>query len=269
MLDLDDPGTDEPSLDEDADRDAPHPSMSDLPDPLDAPPQEPLDPTWPTQPTTPAPSAPLDPADERALNARLAQIKYIAHTRHQPAGPATSAAGTKHPAATPALGRTRLRPAHTQLYIHLTDHTLATGTGIVRVEGIGPLLADQLTELIGHAPYTVKPVIDLNETLSVDAYEIPTRIREHIKLTHPTEAFPYGNHETSNTTDLDHIQPYDPLGPPGQTSTDNLAPLGRHHHRVKTHGDWKARRLAPTTIEWTSPHGFTFHVTPTGTIRVE
>ena len=69
--------------------------------------------------------------------------------------------------------------------------------------------------------------------------------------------------------DLDHLQPYDPLGPPGQTSTTNLAPLGRYGHRVKTHAHgWTVHRLDHQTLEWTTPHGFTFHVTPTGTIRV-
>ncbi|MFF0269497.1 hypothetical protein [Kribbella sp. NPDC004536] len=95
---------------------------------------------------------------------------------------------------------------------------------MLRVESIGPLLATQLTELVGHGPYVVKPVIDLNDAVSVNAYEIPTRIRERIKLIHPVELFPYGTRETTNTIDLDHIQPYNPLGPPGQTSTTKLVP---------------------------------------------
>ena len=66
-----------------------------------------------------------------------------------------------------------------------------------------------------------------------------------------------------------HIQPYNPLGPPGQTNTQNLAPLGRFTHRVKTHAHgWNVRRLDPKTLEWTTPHGVRFHVDPTGTHRV-
>ncbi|MEU4292536.1 hypothetical protein AB0E63_30295, partial [Kribbella sp. NPDC026596] len=30
------------------------------------------------------------------------------------------------------------------------------------------------------------------------------------------------------------------------------------------HG-WNVRRLDHKTLEWTTPHGFTFHVNPTGT----
>jgi len=153
----------------------------------------------------------------------------------------------------------------TVVYVHLTDQTLATGTGVLRVENLGPLLADQLAELIGHRPYIVKPVIDLNRKISVDAYEIPARIRERIKLTYPVEQFPYGTAHTTNTTDLDHIQPYDLLGPPRQTSTTNLAPLRRFTHRLKTHGRWQVRRLEDGALEWTSPHRFTFRVDHNGT----
>jgi hypothetical protein len=86
---------------------------------------------------------------------------------------------------------------------------------------------------------------------------------------YPVELFPYGTRETHPAMDLDHIEPYDPLGPPGQTSTGNLAPLGRFPHRVKTHGrGWHVRRLDRKTLEWQTPHGFTFHVDPTGTHRL-
>jgi hypothetical protein len=163
----------------------------------------------------------------------------------------------------------QVRPGQTEVVVHLTDLTLATGTGVLRAESIGPLLASQLTELVGYGPYTVKPVIDLNDAVSVDAYEIPARIRDRVKLIHPVELFPYGNRETSNTIDLDHIRPYDPHGPTGQTSTANLAPLGRFGHRVKTHArGWNVRRVDYRTLEWTTPHGFMFRVDATGTHRL-
>ncbi|MEV5962211.1 hypothetical protein AB0L70_10645 [Kribbella sp. NPDC051952] len=255
----------EPGPDDEADRDAPHPSDNELPDPLDLPPRAPLEvPTHalaeqaelgdPGRQIDPGEGAPLDAAAERALNARLAQIKHDAYTR----------------TGTTDAGRDRLRPGKTEIYVHLTDHTLATGSGVLRVEGTGPMLATQLSELVGHGPYVVKPVIDLNEAVSVDAYEIPERIRERVKLTHPVELFPFGTRETHRSMDLDHIKPYDPLGPPGQTSTSNLAPLGRFGHRVKTHAPgWTVRRLDTKTLEWTTPQGFTFHVDPTGTHRVQ
>ena len=191
----------------------------------------------------------LASAARRALDTRLAQIKRDAYV---------GARGSGH-----------ARPGETAIYVHLTDHTLATGSGVLRAEAIGPLLASQLTELVGHSPYTVKPVIDLNDAVSVDAYEIPGRIRERVRLIHPVELFPYGTREASRTIDLDHIEPYDPLGPADQTSTHNLAPLSRFGHRVKTHArGWDVRRINHKTLEWTTPHGFVFEVGPTGTHRV-
>ncbi|MFI7060696.1 hypothetical protein ACIBL3_06930, partial [Kribbella sp. NPDC050124] len=236
----------EPGPEDEADRDAPHPGDSELPDPLDAPYREAIEPFEPGLRLDDAVDGePMDAAARRVLQARLARIRRDAHTD-------------------PGSGRAA-RPGQTEIYVHLTDHTLATGTGVLRAETIGPLLATQLAELIGHGPYTVKPVIDLNDAVSVDAYEIPDRIRERTRLTHPVELFPYGSRETHPAMDLDHIQPYDPLGPPGQTSTSNLVPLRRFPHRIKTHGRWQVRRLNPTTLEWTTPNGFTFHVDPTGT----
>ncbi|TCO50105.1 hypothetical protein EV646_102178 [Kribbella antiqua] len=364
----------EPGPDEEADRDAPHPSQTDLPDPLDTP--SPIPEPWDNPDGSHADDdagEPMDSAAWRALQARLAQIKHDAHatpraahansdrpgatgtmhgtpmppdrTRLPSGGAVVPSGGTprlsdgtsRHADGTPAAsggtpvpsdgtrtlsdgrlipadgtpkrsglsdgtpmptdgtsmpsrgtpmsadgtamssgtrgtggraGGGRLRPGKTEIYVHLTDHTLATGTGVLRVEELGPHLAAQLTELIGHGPYVVKPVIDLNHPIAVDAYEIPDRIRERVKLIHPAEQFPYGTTETTTTTDLDHIQPYNPQGPTEQTSTTNLAPITRFHHRLKTHGRWKVRRLDPTTLEWTTPHGFVFHVDPTGTHRV-
>jgi hypothetical protein len=66
-------------------------------------------------------------------------------------------------------------------------------------------------------------------------------------------------------TDLDHTVAYDTNGPPGQTSTGNLAPLARFSHRVKTHDNWTVRRLDNGALEWVSPHGFKFRVDHTGT----
>ena len=238
---------DEPGPDDEADRDAPHPSTSDLPDPLDTPdtvPIEPFDPSTPActstpttaNPSTPPPNAPCTPGSPRSSTTP---------TPPAPPDPAPTSADL------PTRGR--LRPGQTEIYVHLTDHTLATGTGVLRAEGIGPLLADQLAELIGHGPYTVKPVIDLNDAVSVDAYEIPDRIRERVKLTHPVELFPFGTQETHRGMDLDHIQPYDPLGPPGQTSTPTSHPSAASatgSRPTPTAG----RYAASTPRPWNGPH---------------
>ncbi len=127
---------------------------------------------------------------------------------------------------------------------------------------------------------TVKPVIDLHDQIAVDSYEIPDRISTRVKLKRPTCVFPHCT-RTSTRTDLDHIDEYVPPdqgGPPGQTSTQNLAPLCRRHHRAKTHPSpvstssttvrWDYDQLTPTTWLWTSPHGLRFLVHPDGTTEL-
>jgi hypothetical protein len=188
----------------------------------------------------------MDAFSRRLLAGKLAEIKQAAYATGLGAG-------------------SRRGPRQVIAYVHLTDKTLATGRGVLRVEQYGPMVAAQLSELLGHDQIVVKPVIDLNDRVSVDAYEIPERIRERVKLIHPVEQFVYGTAETTMRTDLDHTVAYDPNGPPGQTSTTNLAPLARFSHRLKTHGDWTVRRLDDGAQKWVSPHGFRFRVDHTGT----
>jgi hypothetical protein len=197
------------------------------------------------------------------LQAELAAIKRDAHSSGSGLG---------------AGGGSSRRNRHT-LYVHLTDKTLATGNGVLRVEELGPLLVSQLSELLGHDQVIVKPVIDLHDQVSVHSYEIPDRIRERVRLRHPVDMFPYGGAEATVSMDQDHITPYDhttagppdppgsagPPGSPGQTSVDNLIPQSRLHHRAKTFGGWRNRRLPGGAVEWISPHGFRFIVDHTGT----
>ena len=51
-----------------------------------------------------------------------------------------------------------------------------------------------------------------------------------------------------------------------QTASDNLAPLCRRHHRLKTHArGWTYLALDPGSYLWHSPHGYQFLVDHTGT----
>jgi hypothetical protein len=100
-------------------------------------------------------------------------------------------------------------------------------------------------------------VIDLNQPDQVNGYQVPARIAEKVRLRDRTCVFPYC-HRPARSCDLDHIVPYDPAGPPAQTSTDNLACLCRLHHRMKTRSDWTYYVLLPGVFVWHSPHGHTW-----------
>jgi hypothetical protein len=154
------------------------------------------------------------------------------------------------------------------LHVHLTDtaHTSSAanaGAELARLEhGDRLLLADQVRNWCGRpeTKITVKPVINLAERLSTGAYQIPDRIRDHVTARDQTCVFPWCT-RNARSCDLDHITPYGD----GPTATDNLAPLCRRHHRLKTHAGWTYTMIEPGTYLWRSPHSLTYQRDHTGT----
>jgi hypothetical protein len=163
----------------------------------------------------------------------------------------------------------------------LTDSPAGTGThstglgGLARVEGTGGngafMTLDALRAWLQRpdARISLRTIIDTTATLRVDQWEIPNRLRRQVTERDGTCRFPHCN-RPAHATDIDHIKPYDPGpdgsgGPPGQTSSDNLASCCRQHHRLKTHAGWSYTMLDPGYYLWRSPHGRRFLVTPHGT----
>ncbi|HEY5783209.1 MAG TPA: hypothetical protein VIT65_00365, partial [Microlunatus sp.] len=174
------------------------------------------------------------------------------------------------PGLTDLLTQQGLRSARPRvvLNIHLTDHTLATGTGVVRTDhpDLGPILAAQLREFLTNpsCAITVRPVLDLDRIPAVDAYEIPAVVRDAVPLRHIASVFPYSS-ATHPSMDLDHTSPYRWDGTPGQTGPSNLGPLTRGEHNAKTHGLWTVTSPHPGVFLWRSPHGHWFLSTNHGT----
>ena len=154
------------------------------------------------------------------------------------------------------------------LIVHLSDQTLISDLAIGRVGGHGALTRDTWVELLGNQRVTVRPVIDLNAITAVDSYEIPERIRDAVCWRSPADMFPYGT-QPSRRCDLDHTEPYEhgATAPPGQTRTDNLAPLTRKPHRAKTARAWRLTQYDGGWLEWTSPAGYHYATGPYGTLR--
>lgn len=173
------------------------------------------------------------------------------------------------PAPTPKRSR---RPA--KVVVHLTDrvlrdHAVGQDSGVARVEGMGPMLLDQLSDLLEGRDLVVQPVIDLNVTRSVNGYEHPTAVKERTLLRTLGDVFPHSTSRGLARLDHDHATPYDPGGPPGQTGDHNDAPLTRKHHRAKTHHGYDVRQLSLGAYRWITPHGLARMVTPSGTRKVE
>ena len=136
------------------------------------------------------------------------------------------------------------------IYVHLSEEALsAGGSGVARVEEVGPVLLRRLRFLLGdRCGISLKPVIDLPAGhIPVDSYEIPTRLREQLQLRYPADVFPYAA-AVSRRIDVDHTIAYlSPAkgGPPGQTRIGNLGPHVRRHHNYKT--NWRLAGSAART----------------------
>ena len=155
------------------------------------------------------------------------------------------------------------------LYVHLSEDALTTTAGQVgRCENARtPITAETIRSWCGNpsVTLTVKPVIDLADHVRVDAYEVPDRLKERIALRDLGCVFPWCTRPARTACDHDHAIPHDQGGP---TCSCNVAPLCRHHHRLKTHTPWRYRLLEPGVYLWSSPHGYVFLRDPSGTTDV-
>jgi hypothetical protein len=131
------------------------------------------------------------------------------------------------------------------------------GTTLVSVEQVQGWCRESTT-------VTIRPVIDLNTARSCPGYRPSPSVRDQVVLRDRTCRFPHCT-RPARACDLDHIERFDPDGPAGQTNTDALASLCRHHHRLKTHGGWSYYRVAPDAYHWRSPYGYEFLVDADGT----
>ncbi len=151
------------------------------------------------------------------------------------------------------------------VHVHLTEAALSTQCGVARVEGLGPMLVQHLTDLLGHTDVSLQPVRDLNDRIRINEYEHPDRLRDHTWQVAGGDVFPYAPPGTRARVDYDHPLPYDHRGPPGQTGSHNSGPLRRAHHRWKTFGGYRCRQAGPGRYLWQTPRGRYYLRDRTGT----
>ena len=189
--------------------------------------------------------------------------------RQPPARPRTE--GTRQPRG-PA-GRAAPPPVRVRGPRHLHDGG-AAASAVGRVENTrSPVTAETIRDWVGRPDLkvTVKPVVDLAEHVSVEAYEVPDRIAEPAALRDISCVFPWCTRPArrlrpdQHPCDNDHPIPYHQGGP---TCSCQIAPLCRRHHRLKTHGGWTYHPLEPGTYLWTSPHRYHYLRDHTGTLDV-
>jgi hypothetical protein len=161
------------------------------------------------------------------------------------------------------------------LHVHLHEAALHSDGGVARVEGLGPVTLARLAELLRRRTLQVQPVKDLSSRVRYTAYEHPESLRDQVHLVTGGDYWPWAT-STSRTVDLDHPTPYQHHGagddgrdpPPDQTGPHNSGPLGRRHHRWKTHAGYRSRQCGEGRYVWLTPHGLGFLVDHTGTHRI-
>lgn len=155
------------------------------------------------------------------------------------------------------------------LHVHLSETVLqGCGDGIATLKThtghpLGQVSVEQVRDWCAtpDAEITVKPVLDVLTRVASAGYQPSAWLRDVVVALNVTCVFPYC-HRPAESLDLDHILAY---ANGGETSTENLAPLCRRHHRAKTFAAWTYTRLGPGEYLWTSPHGYSFVTDQGGT----
>lgn len=227
--------------------------------------------------SAPEPAAPAEPIDQTSSVIADAVALWDAHGEGQPLGDK------------PILDWSALLPA-VVLYVHLYGGRIAAsdlgshaivgadrgeGPGLTRLEGIGVATEAWLRTHFALNPahkLTVKPVIDLEGQAPVDAWEIPDRHREAVRLVTPADVFPWGSATVNQSggwsgMQVDHTEPWQ-TGRKGQSRMGNYGPLTQAHHNLKTHGGWRIAQPFPGVFLWRDPHGGLYLVDHTGTRRL-
>jgi len=150
------------------------------------------------------------------------------------------------------------------------DILLGADEGPAELKGYGPITAGQARE-IAFAPGTVwrrlltRPGTGLLVKADPTTYRPTADTARQIIARDQYCAFPTCR-MPAHRCDLDHVQPFDHDHPErgGQTVPDNLQPLCRRHHRLKTHHPgWRVTRDPHTgTTTWMAPTGHTYTNTP-------
>lgn len=166
-------------------------------------------------------------------------------------------------------------PAHPRTRVLITipiTTMMGLDDGPAELAGYGPLDAVQARALAWGGTWQ-RMLTDPRDGTVLDVgrtrYRPTAALAEHVRRRDRTCAWP-GCAVPADLADLDHSRDYHRPpgdgGPPGTTSHDNLAPLCRNHHRLKSEGGFTLHHVRPGTYVWTDPTGHRYEVRP-GTDR--
>jgi hypothetical protein len=122
-------------------------------------------------------------------------------------------------------GRGVVKPRQAVLHVHLSDPDTA------RCENTrSPISVQQVKGWCAHpdTQVIIKPIIDLNEHIHVDRYEVPQRLADQVDERDLACVFPFCTRPAVRC-DKDHCVPYDQGGP---TCSCNIAPMRLSHESL-------------------------------------
>ena len=135
--------------------------------------------------------------------------------------------------------------------------------------GLGPIPAEQARALAAEGVWRrivtdplTGAVLDVGRT----RYRPPAALANHVQARDrvcagPRCSVPADHCDLDHTTEY-HGAPANGSPAPGTTSADNLGPLSRRCHRLKTDGGFALAQTAPGVFEWHTPAGLAYRVTP-------
>lgn len=98
-------------------------------------------------------------------------------------------------------------------------------------------------------------------------YRLTADLARYLTLLYPRCVFPLCS-RAAHRCEIDHSREYDHTDPTvgGQTAANNLQPLCKAHHQLKSAGGWIDARLADGRILWITPDGQRIIIDPAGTV---
>ncbi|MCB0908255.1 MAG: HNH endonuclease [Nocardioidaceae bacterium] len=196
-------------------------------------------------------------------------VAFGDHTGHPLPDGAIGSAGSPDPDLQLSRRRDVRRPEVRRpvtLFLHLAEDAL-TGdpTALGRCDSTRtPVSVDTVRTWCRNAEVTLTPVVDITDHIAADHDEVRGRLRTQVDHRDGSCTFPWCT-RPARSCDHDHVIPHDQGG---RSCSCNIAPVCRHHHRLKTHYRWRSKMLEPGVVLWTSPHGYVFLRDHTGTSDV-
>jgi hypothetical protein len=211
----------------------------------------------------------------------LAQLRadglrdLVLHTACEPRSPlglCTAAAPDESGAV--AVAPSSGASSHPRTRVHVTmpiTTLMGIDDGPADLAGYGPIDAVQARALAWGGTWRrllTDPVEHTLLNLGRTRYRPTAALAEHVRARDRMCAWP-GCPLPADLADLDHSTSAHP--PPGadadpadlgETSDDNMEPLCRHHHRLKTEAGFVLRHVRAGVFEWTDPSGHRYRVQP-------